>query len=606
MDEDIHRVRDWHCGECGERNRHWRTRCYDCRGDRADVEERHPSPNRGAARQATPARSGGGAAAAGQQPRTGGAVGPVAGTPAGAGGQVSAAVQGRSWAQAASAVPKVSLAAPPCAVNLRPGGNGGGTAQRGVVQANSGADGPAPQPREGRAGAGAAHPIGAQHGVRTVSVAEAGKGKADADGFIRVGATVGQRGRTCEGTDEGRRGQAAAGAGDDPGGAGSRNAAAASVEGEHMHVDEAADPGGEEQEEAQAADVDELRRYWEDAKELLAFAKRQGHAEDHPARRAAQRQVDDAFAEWRAATPPKAVHARMGWAEDALRRAQRAQTKAEQELEELDRRYEIDRQQCLQTLQAARDKTREREQKLAELSREAAEEYQGEANAGEGRLLRGTFRTLDAQVGPALEGLLAKMQKGSEEYSILHQALQDVTTMHAALGMATGGNATDFFDMAADDEGTTAHAARGAAAEPSDGTASNAMDTTEARAPRWLEPKRGGEPDPASSTGGQPPRWKKYRAEGGGGTSSSAGAQPAAEAGSAGAAAAAAAGAGGGGGSAPAAPAATNVEEQVDEFDARRQQIIQQAQSDSIDVPVDYLRQLCPEALEEWAKEHLL
>ncbi len=206
-----------------------------------------------------------------------------------------------------------------------------------------------------------------------------------------------------------------------------------------MHVDEAADPGEEWQSDVHAASEEELRGYWEDAKELLAFAKRQGHPEDHPVRRSAQRQVDEAFAEWRAATPPKAVHARMGWAEEALRRAQRAQAKAEQELEELDRQYELDRGQRAQTPHEARERTRARAQKLAELSREAAEEYHGDTDGDESNLLRGTFRTLDAQVGPALEEVLARMDKGSEQYNILHQTLQSVTTLHAALGAATGG-----------------------------------------------------------------------------------------------------------------------------------------------------------------------
>ncbi len=170
-----------------------------------------------------------------------------------------------------------------------------------------------------------------------------------------------------------------------------------------MHVDDVADPGEEQQDEEQAASEEELRGYWDAAKELLAFAKRQGHPEDHPVRRNAQRQVDEAFAEWRAATPPKAVHTRMGWAEGARRRARRAQAKAEQELDDLDRQYELDREQKMQALAEAREWTKVRAQKLADLSKEAAEEYHGDTNEDEGNLLRGTFRTLDAQVRPALE-----------------------------------------------------------------------------------------------------------------------------------------------------------------------------------------------------------
>ncbi len=479
-----------------------------------------------------------------------------------------------------------------------------------------------PQLRGGGAGAGTSQPGGARAHVRTVSVTEAGKGQADAEGFIRVGASAKNQSQQLEGAKGAERGQAGVGTGTDTGGAEQQGWAAAGDDGDQVEVDGDADPGDDGHDAAQITDVDELRRYWEDAKELLSFAKRQGHPEDHPARRAAQRQVDEAFAEWRAATPPKAVHARMGWAEEALRRAQRAQTKAEQELEELDRQYELDRQQCVQALQAARDKTREREQKLAELSREAAEEYQGDTSGEGGRLLRGTFKTLDAQVGPALEELLASMEKGSAQYNVLHQTLQSVTTMHAALGVATGGSAVDFFDMAEGEGGTTDPMGGAQVARAEGGTDESAMDTTEARAPRWLEPKRGGEPDPASTTGAQPPRWKKFRAGGGGGTWPSTEGQPAPNgggaggAGNGGAAAAAAAAAAASSSAAAAVPTAAaaagaaaataRTEVQSDGFDARREQIILQAQSDNIEVPPGYLQQLCPEALEEWAREHLL
>ncbi len=454
--------------------------------------------------------------------------------------------------------------------------------------------------------------------MRTISVTDAGKGEVDADGFIRVGASPKHQGQLGGGAKGAERNHAAAGTGTDPRGAGQQGLAAADDDEQQVDVDGDADSGGDGQEAAQATDVDELRKYWEDAKELLAFAKRQGHPEGHPARRAAQRQVDEAFAEWRAATPPKAVHARMGWAEEALRRAQRAQAKAEQELEELDRQYELERQQCVQTLQAARDKTREREQKLAELSREAAEEYQGDASGDEGRLLRGTFKTLDAQVGPALEELLASMEKGSVQYNILHQTLQNVTTLHAALGVATGGSAADVFDMAAGEEGATGPAGGAQKAEASGGTDDSPMDTADVRAPRWMEPKRGGEPDPASTTGAQPPRWKKCRSGGGGDAWPSAEGQPAPNVGGAGGASsggetAAAAASTSGTATVPtetatagAAAATARDGAQGEEFDARRRQIILQAQTDNIDVPPGYLQQLCPEALEEWAKEHLL
>jgi hypothetical protein len=383
--------------------------------------------------------------------------------------------------------------------------------------------------------------------------------------------------------------------------------------GDYGQGDAEHDQGEHRQEEdaQHTPNEEELRGYWEAAKDLLAFAKKQGYAEDHPVRRNAQQQVDATFADWRAATPPKAVHARMGWAEEALRRARRAQSKAEQELDDLDRQYEAEREVKLRALEEARERTRERVQKLADLSQEAAEEYSGGADDVKADLLlKGTFRTLDAQVGPAVESLLGKLDQGSEQYGIVRQVLQCITTMHAALGVATGGSATDFFDLAAGDEDGAAPEGGAPPARQPVGTngasEAEAMDTAEVRAPRWLEPKRGGEPDPASSTGAHPPRWKKNRTEDKGEgqtpTTPTAG-TPGAAAATAAPGGADAAGAGSGGGPAPPTPQA---DPQQDDFEPRRQRIITQALAEGTDVPTDYLRQLCPEALEEWARDHLL
>ncbi len=486
--------------------------------------------------------------------------------------------------------------------------NSGVTNPVGAGAAAQGGRAPAGQQGMGRSGAGPPR-------IRSVAMAEASKGPADADGFVTVGAASGLRtmqpcgaaaqgqAGTASGGGEGPRAQAAArasaagpvateaGGGTDawgqPMGAGDGG------DDHAMRIDDEveADGGGQADGAEQLPSEDVLRGYWEAAKELLAFAKRQGHPEDHPVRRSAQRQVDEAYAEWRAAAPPKAVHARMGWAEEALRRARRAQEKAENELEELDRQYEYERQQKVQALEEAQERTRARAQKLADISKEAAEEYQGDAADMEGSLLRGTFATIDSQVGPALEAVLAKMERGSEQHTILQQALHTVATMHAALGVAAGGPAADFFDMAAGDGDAEATAASPAVQGDVSEAPAVAMDTAATRAPRWLEPKRGGEPDPASSTGAQPPRWKKNRADNGETN------QPAAPSGSA-------SGAAEGPGGAPATPPAADARN--GDFEQRREHIVSQACAEGIDVPADYLRQLCPEALEEWAAEHLL
>ncbi len=424
--------------------------------------------------------------------------------------------------------------------------------------------------------------------ARTVALGEASRGAAGADGYVEVRPAARQRdapaaGGGAEGNDVGG---AASGGGDAPGPQPVRGADG-KAETQHGQRAPEAD-GGEEEgaEEDHGPTEEELRGYWEAAKDLLSFAKKQGYPPGHPVRKNAERQVDEALGAWRAAKPPRAIPTRMGWAEEALQRAKRAQARAEQELDDLDRQYEVDREEKVQALHEARQRTRERAQKLADLSRQAAEEYDADdyPSADGARVLHTAFNAIDADVGPALEAAVGKLDRSSEQYGLLQDVLLKVAALHEALGVATGGRAADYFDISAGD-----------AREADNGTSStdrppesDAMDTTEARAPRWMEHKRGGDHDPASSTGATPPRWKKNRADGAeGGTRPQA--EPAAPA-------------------PPGQPAAAAADGMADsdEFRERRAQIMAQATFDGIDVPQEYLRQLCPEALEEWANEHLL
>ncbi len=413
--------------------------------------------------------------------------------------------------------------------------------------------------------------------TRTVSMAEARRGAAEGDGFTRVQAPT--RPRDAQG-------DAACGSGDHP-----HTATGAADDDQHMEQAHWAD--WEEDEGTQGADAgepteEELKGFWEAAKEVLAYAKRQGYPPEHPVRKNAQRHVDETLAEWQAVRPPKAIPTRMGWAEEALRRARKAQARAEQELDDLDRQYELDREEKQRVLQEARERTRERERKLAELSREAAEEYRTDGGDDGARMLRGTFETLDTEVGPALEAALGKADQGSEQQAALQKALQAVLVLHGALGVATGGDAADYYDMAAQD-GDAASTQQG----PTHGDASgNDMDTSPARPPRWMEQhenKRGGSDGSTSGIGHPPPRWKKNRTGDGVGSTQAA-------------AAAAAVPAAGGSGSAAAAEAVGH----GDDYAARRAQIIAQAAQEGADAPAEYLQQLAPEALEEWASENLV
>ncbi len=495
--------------------------------------------------------------------------------------------------RAATAAGSLSAAADLRGAGLRPGGWAAALAKQAAVHVNSKAAGGGADRRVGSAPSAGSQPPGATGGegmprVKTVALGEASKGAAGADGFVEVKPAVRQRGAPIVGgsADGADGGGAASGSGDIP-----RRQPVGEDEGDAQAQQSAqggeASGGEEERLEAdQGPTEEELRGYWEAAKDLLSFAKKQGYPPEHLVRKNAERQVEEALNAWRAAKPPKAIPTRMGWAEEALQRAKRAQARAEQELDDLDRQYEVDREQKVQALHEARQRTRERAQKLADLSREAAEEYDADDNTSvDGtKMLHTAFRAIDADVGPALEAALGRLERGTEQYGLLQGVLQKVVVLHGALGLATGGAAADFFDMSADDAGDGASVPAHAGKPPED----SAMDTTEVRAPRWMEPKRGGDHDPASTTGATPPRWKKYRADGAeeDGKPKEEPAAPAAP------------------GNAAAATATDATDD--DGFGERRAQIVAQAAFDGIDVPPEYLRQLCPEALEEWAKEHLL
>ncbi len=443
---------------------------------------------------------------------------------------------------------------------------GGGTAPAGGRAGAAGV-----QLRDVAAGGGAPRP-------RTVHMAEARKGAVGEDGFTRVqGPSKADNSLDVPAGDhDGHQDDTAPGDADGD-----------QAMGQERWEDWCESDGDQGFEEC-APTEEELRGYWEAAKEVLAYARRQGYPPDHPVRQNAQRHVDETLAQWQAVRPPKAITTRMGWAEEALQRARRAQAKAEQDLDELDRQYEIDREAKQKVLQEARDRTKEREKRLAELSKEAAEEYCTDEGDNEVKMLRGTYRTLDTEVGPALEAALGKAEQGSEQHAVLQKALQAVLVLHGALGVATGGEAADYFDLSEQDGGpaTTAQHGTGGGAAASDG-----MDTSPARPPRWMEQqenKRGGSEAGASGFGNPPPRWKKNRTTEEGGAARGAAGAPAGQA--------------VGGGTTTAADA----QGQEDEFAARRAQIIEQATQEGVEAPADYLRQLAPEALEEWARENLV
>ncbi len=404
-------------------------------------------------------------------------------------------------------------------------------------------------------------------------MAAAAKGPSDAEGFITV---------------QPLRTQRAEGAADAAGQPGACNDDQMDID--NQATREAGDHGGAERDEDDGTEptADDLRGTWEAAKDLLAHIKKQGHPEGHPLRRNAQEQVDKAYAEWQSAKPPTAPSKRMVWAEQALERARRALARAEQDLDDFDRDYELEREKNMSTLNDARVKLRERTQYLADLSREAADEYDPSAGASNSAMLLDHFNSLDQHVGPVLEDLLATLPAESEQHAMLKVALEKVVSMHASLGVATGGATADFYDMS---DGPAENEAPGRAADggSAEQQAQRNMDTTDVRVPRWMEDhnKRAGPGGTDAGRGGVP-RWKKVCVDVSGPSQTDRG--------------------GGDHGDNPGTTDGTlnPTDDQNDGCSKRRAEIIAQAQRDGVEMPPGHLEQLCPGALEEWAKENLL
>ncbi len=127
----------------------------------------------------------------------------------------------------------------------------------------------------------------------------------------------------------------------------------------------------------------ELREAHARDRQLVEYLTRQGLDADHPVRAAAEAQAAESRRAWDAAKPGKAVTLRMRWAEEALTRARRSQARMEQTIDDLDRDYEEKRLHYIDQLSDLRARTKEREDKLAEVARQAAIEF-GSAEVGLG------------------------------------------------------------------------------------------------------------------------------------------------------------------------------------------------------------------------------
>ncbi len=282
----------------------------------------------------------------------------------------------------------------------------------------------------------------------------------DADGFTLVQRHAGGAAAAVPATGAAQRTEREEALGERGGGEGSADATMSAADDDDG---EAAHEGGQDQEDGGALDgggapppnAEELKAAWQKEQGLLDLLVQRGYPADHPVRAAAQIQVDEAHRAWMGATPGVAVSQRLLWADKALQRVKRGQARLEQEIDELDQKYEHERCQLCQQLHEQRARVKQREAKLAELSREAAGVFKagGECDDDGVDVIRGAVETIEEQLAPAMRAAHDLAPEGSPLRAKLEEAMGAIAAVH---GMATHASRTgwaDVYDMSCDDEG---------------------------------------------------------------------------------------------------------------------------------------------------------
>ncbi len=365
----------------------------------------------------------------------------------------------------------------------------------------------------------------------------------------------------------------------------------------------------------------DLREQWERAKRVVTFLVQQGLEEDNPTRAAAEAQAEAAKRAWQGTQPGYSVSKRLVWAEQALARARKAQSKMEQAIDDWDQHYEAQRLQMLEQLRGLRATARERERKLAELSQEAAAEYQA---PGEGRAedrVEVAVETIEGPIRDAVQEAHDLAPEGSDLRTRLFGALGALADVSGIVASTTRRrwaevDAADDWD----DEDTWWHDGsdghnrwdhqRGCWDDGwggyGDGHAHDgetAMDTSDAQAPSWMRASTddGGDPH-AEGRAGKKGRWQTSGcddqlalARGGAEATEAAcqGTQVLRDQ-SIGAVAAS---------SGPPAPPTPTPEEVA--LNQRRQAVWDQAQNEGVVVSCEQLLHMSAGELEEWAAAHL-
>ncbi len=210
-------------------------------------------------------------------------------------------------------------------------------------------------------------------------------------------------------------------------------------EGEEAWDDGDGEPGREGPTEA------ELKEQWQLDTRLLAWVKSQGLAADHPRRIQAEEQVAESKRAWQDSRPRAATSSRMRWAEEALFKARKGMARMEQSIDDLDQWYETEREERQRSLHELRAKVKMREEHLAEIVRQAAEDCSPcphppappmpQYDLGT-ESLRTAFDSLGQGIGPALEQIREATTEGSMAHQQVNCALAAVANLYGFLGDA--------------------------------------------------------------------------------------------------------------------------------------------------------------------------
>ncbi len=217
-------------------------------------------------------------------------------------------------------------------------------------------------------------------------------------------------------------------------------------------ADDAAEPedGGAEGDEGQTQppSTEELKEQWHREERVVSFLREEGYEEQDPIRAAAEERAAAAKAAWQQSTPGAAITSRLCWAEKALLRVKKAQARAEQAIAELDDQYEQERAVRMQRLHDLRAKTKEKEEKLAEISRLAADAFQSpEAEAP----LRDAMGAIDGPIRDAVLEALEQAPEGSALHTRLQGALGTLADLGGLVRKVARPRWADVYDIGEDD-----------------------------------------------------------------------------------------------------------------------------------------------------------